>query len=230
MRLVALLVLCLATLAAPAWAAPKVVPQGTIPGPLGRDSMRIEGTGKLEIRFIPRQEGAPVAEFGDQVPVTFIAAAQKPASGDHPFDLFVALCPEPAEGEAADVSKAYLRCGTISADTKNPVPGTAITATQSAPKKKEAEGVTTYSIAASKRVSVGVLDYPALAKAAGLEDGVNKQLPVTSFSVGLEKDATLRFYAELTFDDGILALDARGPHLALCHPADRRVDSQPESV
>ncbi|HYE78519.1 MAG TPA: hypothetical protein VEI97_11075, partial [bacterium] len=65
---------------------------------------------------------------------------------------------------------------------------------------------TTYTVARSKGVGVGVIDFPLLMEAALLGTSVKGQVPSASFSLGLAKGGKVRFYSETPFQDGTLAM------------------------
>lgn len=177
--------------ATPAAAEPVLAP---VPGPLGRDTGRVQGEGVLTIKILPKSPDEPVMTLGHSIRVQLTAAAIPAQVLGHPYELFVAVTPLTSDG-AADLTQLYARCGTVNSAETAPIPAEAISVSQSKTLKGK-EAATIYSVALTEDVAVGVLDIPMLLKAAGLGTEGTLELPATTFSVSLEKDKTLRFYAE----------------------------------
>lgn len=180
-------------LLAPLEAAPKAEP---VPGPLGRESGRIQGEGILRIRVIPEDEDEPVATIGTPVHILLTAAVVPAQVSGHPFEFFALISEPPEDGDKPDLSEPYVRCGTVTAAGGTPVPAKAISVSHTPPTRQRKEERATYSVARTSQVTVGYVDLPRLLEAAGMGlAGEQVQLAMDSFSLSIEPGGNLRFYA-----------------------------------
>ncbi|MEO7993403.1 MAG: hypothetical protein ABI743_03315 [bacterium] len=202
------LALALCLLALP---SAQAAPAATGPiGPLAQQTHRVQGIGSLAITFIPKEEGKPTQFLGKSFDAAVIATVVDPQVPGHPFECFVAVVPVDANN-VPEMTKPLLRCGTVLSGGDKSIPATAITATQAAAKVKGASidpttAWTTYSVAPTKGLQVGVINYGDLVAKAEMEDTLGKQLHPDSFTVALGQGSSLRFYTEIALKSGTFAI------------------------
>jgi hypothetical protein len=189
----------------------------------------------LSLALLPKDESLPIEIFGKPIPVTIELLAATTQQGDHPFELFAAVFPlqEPAPaGTPAEETPAeepppspLIRCGTITAEGAPPIPGGAITVQVLEPTWRELkenpqrQARAIYSVAATKQVTVGVVDFPLLAEAAMLEDTVQRQIPSITFTIDIAAGEAAHFYAETPFSQGTLIMKVDIPNWEYPEPA-----------
>lgn len=201
-----------------AWAAPKTSAKApAIEGPLGQETGRVTGEGVLTLKIIPDKADEPVITIGRAVRVQLTAAATSSVVAGHPFEIFVAVTPLTAD-DTPDLTQVFARCGTIHAEGTPAIPAKAISVTSTKPAKGRGEGRATYSVAETPQIAVGLLDIPRLFNAVGVGAEGRLELPATAFSLALEKNGTLRFYAESPSKNETLAVMVEVSEWHYTHP------------
>ena len=215
-------------------------------GPLAEGEGRISGRGMLSLALLPKDDSKPIEVFGKPIPVTVELLATGAKQGDHPFELFAAVflldeaAPVPAESAAEvgttiellaeppieeGLASPLIRCGTITAESAPAVPGGAITAQVIEPtwrelkENPERQARAIYSVAATERVTVGIVDFPLIAQAAMLEDTVQRQIPSITFTISIAAGEAAHFYAETPFTQGTLIMKVDIPNWEYPEPA-----------
>ena len=206
-RLLVLASLLLLACALPATAAPKsdITVVKPIPGPFGANPNLVYGDATVRLTFTSKEQDAPLEFAGVPISAILVAGAQPIKVAGHPFELFVVVAPKGADGKP-DVQHAYVRCGTVTQDAAHQVPGEKISATTPSRTPKGSTPRTTYSVASAPKVAVGYIDYPALAKLAGVVDAVKKPIVATDFTISLADKGAIRFYTEAPFQTGTLSI------------------------